>query len=150
MAAPEPSFSARPQITAELMARTGLNEAVLTRLVHGFYDRVRADPLLAPIFADHITDWGPHLRTMVDFWSSVALMSGRYHGAPLPKHLPLPIDHTHFDRWLSLFRQAAHDTCPPEGALWVIERAERIAAAIHMNVCGAAGRRGAATPAARH
>ena len=37
----EVATSARPQITAELMERTGLSDAVLTRLVHGFYDRVR-------------------------------------------------------------------------------------------------------------
>jgi truncated hemoglobin YjbI len=37
---------------------------------------------------------------MCAFWSSVALMSGRYHGQPMEKHLPLPIDARHFDRWL--------------------------------------------------
>ncbi|MFZ1467593.1 MAG: group III truncated hemoglobin [Paracoccaceae bacterium] len=126
--------SARPAVTADLMARTGLDDAVLTRLVHGFYDRVRADPLLGPVFADHITDWGPHLDRMVQFWSSVALMTGRYHGAPMPKHMPLPVDGQHFDRWLDLFRQTAHDVCRPEGAAWVIDRAERIAGSIQMNI----------------
>ncbi|SMX48798.1 group III truncated hemoglobin [Maliponia aquimaris] len=135
-AAPQtpPIKSARPQITADLMARTGLDDAILVRLVHGFYDKVRADPLLGPIFAARITDWGPHLDKLVDFWSSVALMTGRYHGAPMPKHLPLPVEQAHFDRWLALFRQTATEVCPPEGAAWVIERAERIAASIHMNI----------------
>ncbi len=126
--------SARPQMTADLMARTGLSDAVLTRLVHRFYDRVRADPVLGPIFADRIADWTPHLARMVEFWSSVALMTGRYHGAPMPKHLTLPVDRTHFDRWLTLFRQTAAEVCTPEGAAWVIERAERIAFSIHANV----------------
>jgi len=75
------------------------------------------------------------------------LMTGRYHGAPLPKHLPLPINRTHFDRWLSLFRQTAGDTCPPEGALWVIERAERIAEAFQTNMLVAAERQAGLTPA---
>ena len=121
-------------MTADLMARTGLDEAMLTRLVHGFYDRVRGDALLAPIFAAHVTDWGPHLARMVDFWSSVVLMTGRYHGAPMPKHLPLPVNQTHFDRWLCLFRDTAQQVCPPAGAEWVISRAERIAFSIHANV----------------
>lgn len=128
------SDSIRPAMTADLMARTGLDDAVLTRLVHGFYDRVRADPLLGPVFADHITDWPPHLEKMVEFWSSVALMTGRYHGAPMPKHLALPVDAEHFHRWLTLFRATAQQVCTEEGAAWVIERAERIAASIHMNV----------------
>jgi hemoglobin len=112
--------------------------------VHGFYDRVRRDPLLAPVFADRITDWTPHLEQMVEFWSSVALMTGRYHGAPMPKHLPLPVELEHFDRWLDLFRQTAQEVCPPTGAAWVIERAERIASSIHMNILGARGQTGRA------
>ena len=129
--------SIRPAVTADLMARTGLDEAMLARLVHGFYDRVRVDPMLGPIFADRITDWKPHLAKMVEFWSSVALMTGRYHGQPMPKHLPLPVEAMHFDRWLKLFRQTAEEVCPPAGAAWVIERAERIAGSIHMNILDA-------------
>lgn len=132
--APTRIASVRPALTADLMAKTGLDEAILTRLVHGFYDKVRIDPLLGPIFAVHISDWGPHLDRMVTFWSSVALMTGRYHGAPMPKHLPLPVEAAHFARWLALFRTTAHEVCPPEGAAHVIERAERIAASIHMNI----------------
>jgi hemoglobin len=137
MTQPEVPRSARPAVTAELMARTGLDDAMLSRLVHGFYDRVRRDALLGPVFAERITDWGPHLEKMVDFWSSVALMTGRYHGAPMPKHLPLPVEGAHFDRWLDLFRQTAQEVCPPQGADWVIDRAERIAGSIHMNILDA-------------
>lgn len=144
MNAPVPIRSARPAVTADLMARTGLDDATLTRLVHGFYDRIRTDPLLGPIFAARVNDWEPHLEKMVDFWSSVALMTGRYHGAPMPKHLALPVEAAHFDRWLELFRKTAHEVCPPEGAALVIDRATRIAASIHMNVMDARGQYGRA------
>jgi len=127
-------ISARPAVTAELMARTGLSDAILTELVHRFYDRVRSDPLLGPIFAARIVDWAPHLDRMVAFWSSVALMTGRYHGTPIPKHLPLPVEKLHFDRWLALFGETAREICTPAGADWVIERAERIAFSIHANI----------------
>jgi len=133
----DPVRTARPAVTADLMARTGLDDAILTRLVHGFYDRVRSDPLLGPVFAARVSDWGPHLEKMVEFWSSVALMTGRYHGPPMPKHLPLPVEEQHFERWLMLFRQTAQEVCPPEGATHVIERATRIAASIHMNIMDA-------------
>lgn len=126
--------SARPAITAALMEETGLDEAILRNLVHRFYDKVRADDLLGPIFAARITDWGPHLERMVAFWCSVALMTGRYHGAPVPAHASLPVTWTHFGRWLDLFRQTATETCPPAGAAHVIERAERIARSLHMAV----------------
>ena len=35
------------QITAEIMARTGITEAMIERLVHGFYAKVRSDAVLA-------------------------------------------------------------------------------------------------------
>ena len=53
---------------------------------------------------------------MFAFWSSVALMSGRYHGQPMAKHVPLPIDARHFDRWLALFAETAREVCPPAAA----------------------------------
>lgn len=127
-------ISARPRMTAEIMTRTGLDEGKLTELVHRFYDKVRADAVLGPIFATQISDWGPHLERMVDFWSSVALMTGRYHGAPMPAHVTLPVEWDHFKRWLVLFRESAAETCPPEGAAHVIERAERIARSLYIAV----------------
>lgn len=122
-----PIRSARPEPSAALAARTGLDEALLRVLVNRFYAKVRADPVLGPIFAARIEDWEPHLERMAAFWSSVALMTGRYSGAPVPKHVALPVDWSHFERWLALFRETAAETCSPEGAAHVIERAERIA-----------------------
>ena len=132
--------SARPAMTVALMERTGLDEGMLTALVYRFYARVRADEVLGPIFEARINDWGPHLDRMVAFWSSVALMTGRYHGAPMPAHAELPIDWNHFERWLALFRETAIETCPKEGAAHVITCAERIARSLHMAVENAASR----------
>ena len=131
---PPPMASARPEITAALMAETGLDEHILRNLVHRFYDRVRADAVLGPVFAERIAAWTPHLERMVAFWSSVALMTGRYHGAPMPAHATLPVTWTHFDRWLALFRATAEEICPPAGAALVIDRAGRIARSLHMAV----------------
>ena len=39
-----------------------------------------------------------HLQRMCAFWPSVTLMTGRYHGQPVKKHLPLSVDARHFDR----------------------------------------------------
>ena len=133
-----PIQSVRPAVTAELMARTGLDESHLSSLVHRFYGKVRNDPVLGPIFASRIADWEPHLVRMVEFWSSVALMTGRYHGAPVPAHAGLPVSWPHFERWLELFRETALEICPPAGAAHVIERAERIARSLHMAVEDAA------------
>lgn len=147
MAAVDPSaltiVSARPELTAEVMAATGLDEARLQELVHRFYDKVRADDMLGPVFAARISDWGPHLERMVAFWSSVALMTGRYHGRPVQAHARLPLSEAHFDRWLGLFRETAREVCTPEGAQHVIERAERIARSLRIAAEDAARETGA-------
>lgn len=65
------------------------------------------------------------------FWSSVALSTGVYQGRPMPKHLPLPIDARHFDRWLEIFEATARDLCPPAAADHFIVRARRIAESLN-------------------
>jgi hemoglobin len=126
--------SARPELTAAIMAETGLSEGMLRTLVHRFYAKVREDPVLGPIFAARIADWDPHLERITAFWSSVALMTGRYHGRPVPAHAGLPVSWAHFERWLGLFRETAAETCPPGGAAFVTERAERIARSLHLAI----------------
>lgn len=124
----------RAAVTDQIAARTGIDDALIEKLVRRFYDKVRDDPLLGPVFQERIADWEPHLQRMFAFWSSVALLTGHYSGQPMQKHLPLPIDATHFDRWLELFRQTARETCSPEGAAHFIERAERIAESLELGI----------------
>ncbi|WP_166306134.1 group III truncated hemoglobin [Bradyrhizobium sp. 2S1] len=129
----------REQITAQIVERTGITEAMIERLVHGFYAKVRRDPMLAPVFDARIRDWDPHLEQMCAFWSSVALMTGRYHGTPMVKHMKLPVDAVHFDRWLQLFEATAAELCPSVAAEHFIDRARRIAASLEMGVASGQG-----------
>jgi hemoglobin len=129
----------RKRITAEIAERTGITEEMIERLVRRFYDKVRADEMLAPVFDARIKDWEPHLQQMFAFWSSVALMTGRYHGTPMVKHMPLPVDAAHFDRWLALFEATARELCPPEAAAHFVERAQRIAASLELGIANGQG-----------
>ena len=70
-------------------------------LVNEFYKKVKADTLLAPVFA-HV-DWPAHLPIMYNFWSSALLGDMSYTGSPLAKHMRLSITKQHFTRWLELF-----------------------------------------------
>jgi hemoglobin len=63
-------------------------------------------------------------------------MTGRYHGRPMEKHMPLPIDARHFDRWLALFEATAVEVCPPAAAAHLIERAHRIAESLELGIAG--------------
>lgn len=126
---------------ADIVAQTGIDEAMIERLVHRFYEKARADSMLGPVFDSRVHDWDHHLAQMCRFWSSVATLSGTYHGNPMPKHMVLPIDAAHFDRWLALFEETANELCPPVAAEHFIVRARRIAQSLELGVAFNAGAR---------
>jgi hemoglobin len=89
-------------------------EQEVRQLVHAFYDRVRNDPLIGPVFTEHVSDWPSHLEKMVDFWSSTLRGTARFRGSPMVTHNRLTgISETHFQRWLELFRQTTQDLDNP-------------------------------------
>ncbi len=116
-----PSRPATPVVSAD--------EAMIRTLVDTFYEGVRDDSLLGPIFARHIADWSLHLPKMYDFWSTVVLRSGRYTGRPLEAHERLPgLTEAHFDRWLDLWRRTVERVVPEAARAAFTVPAERMAA----------------------
>lgn len=116
------------------MEKTGIDEALIERLVREFYARIRVHPVLGPIFNARIDDWDLHMSRLRAFWSSVALGTGAYSGSPMQKHVPLPVDGRHFDMWLELFCDTARELCPPIAAEHFIERARRIAESLELAI----------------
>ena len=120
-------------------AEMGIDDVYIDRLVETFYERIRAHPLIGPIFEQAIGEnWGPHLARMKDFWASVALNAGRYSGKPVPAHQKLDgVEPWHFNIWLALFRQTLEDTAPTPAAVpYFMERAERIAESLQLAMFG--------------
>ena len=113
-----------------------VTEEMIRRLVHAFYDRVRADAELGPIFARAIgQDWDAHLEKMCAFWSSVMLTSGRYKGNPMQAHMrQKAITPAHFVRWLALFGATAEELFPPPVAQAFAQRAENIARSLQLGL----------------
>ncbi|MCO6419505.1 group III truncated hemoglobin [Siccirubricoccus sp. KC 17139] len=123
----------RAALTRAITEQTGLDEAAIERVVRAFYAAARRDPLLGPVF-DRVTEWEHHTARVSAFWSSVARMTGSYHGNPMAAHLPLGLGPAHFARWLALFEATAQAECTPEGAAHLIERARRIARSLEMGI----------------
>lgn len=111
-----------------------LSEDAIRRLVDDFYAKVRADPELGPVFARAIPgDWGPHLATMRNFWSSVMLTSGRYKGNPVAVHHRVEgIELDLFDRWLALFDETCRELFAQELAEAFRGKAVRIAESLKL------------------
>ncbi|WP_232493130.1 group III truncated hemoglobin [Novosphingobium kaempferiae] len=111
-------------------------EAAIRPLVEAFYERVRADPLLAPVFGAHVHDWEDHHARLADFWSSILRTSGRYKGSPLALHLLHADAMTpeRFERWLALWRASSDELLPPPVAAVVQAKAARIAESFQLAI----------------
>jgi hemoglobin len=87
-----------------------LTLADIKLLVDAFYERIRTDALLAPIFNERIQDnWPVHLEKMYRFWQTVLLDEHTYFGSPFAPHAKLPVDHEHFATWLALFNKTVDE-----------------------------------------
>ena len=128
-----PVDRARP-VAEQALNHNGVDRISIGKLVREFYAKVRQNERLGPIFAREITgDWEPHLEKMTDFWCSVVLKSGDYHGRPVPAHLKLKdVTEADFDIWQALFGQTAAELFAPETAAVFVDRAERIAASLKL------------------
>lgn len=97
-------------------------------LVNTFYDKIRADELLAPIFNERIQNrWPEHLNKMYQFWGTVLLDEHTYYGSPFAPHARLPVDHHHFQQWISLFNNTLDELFTGEKAKEARWRAGKMA-----------------------
>jgi hemoglobin len=100
---------------------------MVAALVRDFYNRVDRDPLLRPMFRAVVPDWDEHLQIVTDFWSAALLGTARYNGCVMGAHGRLRMSPDHFERWMTLFRNAVAVTLPAAAA----ERALAIAEAMN-------------------
>jgi hemoglobin len=113
-------------------------EANIRVLVYAFYDRVRADPLLGPIFDAALAGrWDAHLPKMCAFWSSLVLGAKQYRGNVQQAHAPLAgIEPRHFSRWLNLFLDTVEERYEPAAAIPFMGPALRIAQSLQLSRFG--------------
>jgi hemoglobin len=105
---------------------TEITVAHLATLVHRFYDKVRIDPELGPVFYGAVHDWDEHLDTMVRFWSTVMLASRTYKGNPLAAHLDINIVPSMFDRWLALWKETTEELFVTSCASLLQQKAQKM------------------------
>lgn len=97
--------------------------------VDGFYGKIRADELLASVFALRIaaTEWDKHLHRMYNFWNAVLFGQRTYKGNPFAKHATLPVSAEHFSRWVMLFKATIDEHFQGQVAEETKDRVERMA-----------------------
>lgn len=104
-------------------------------LVDTFYDRIKTDALLGPVFNERIKEqWPVHLDKMYRFWQTILLEQHTYFGAPFPPHAQLPVDHTHFEAWLALFTITVDELFTGEKAAEAKWRAGKMAEMFQLKI----------------
>jgi hemoglobin len=114
-------------VRSPMQKENGITEAEIASLVDRFYEKVREDDEIGPLFNEEVQNWEAHLALLKDFWSTVLLATGRYKGNPLVAHFRLPIKEEYFGRWLALFTETAGEVMSPLHAAIVSEKAHLIA-----------------------
>ncbi|HJV87445.1 MAG TPA: group III truncated hemoglobin [Noviherbaspirillum sp.] len=115
-----------------------VTEESIRVLVDTFYDRVRKDEVLGPVFEEALHGkWDEHMPRMYAFWSTVLLGTARFQGNVFGKHMALTgIREEHFVRWLSLFKQTATDLFDDPASREMLLIADRIAGSLQLGYFG--------------
>lgn len=108
-------------------------------LVDTFYEHIRADEKLGPVFSDvAMVNWEAHLPKMYDFWDTVMFRSGRFRGNPIAAHAKLVpqtnMSRETFDHWLTLFRSTVAELFEGEKAGHIVRCAEDMANVIYSKI----------------
>lgn len=129
MSEPHPIAAAARASKRAAAAAVSIDDRFIDHLVEQFYEKVRADVVLAPIFAARIDDWTPHLARMKQFWSVILLGEGQFSGSPMTLHAAIPgIDQFHFKRWLALFEATLRELEGDPGATALVGTRARLIA----------------------
>lgn len=115
--------------------------AEIAVIVDHFYQKVRQDELLGPIFDDVArVDWKVHLPKIRAFWQTVLFGNGGFRGNPLGVHARLlaetPMDWPRFQRWLELFKATVDEHCQGPRAEHIKSAADDMAHVIYSKIHG--------------
>lgn len=108
-------------------------------LVAAFYEKVKADELLGPVFTEVARiNWEKHLPIMCDFWENAILFTGTYQGNPMDLHTHLhkamPLLQLHFQQWNKLFINTVDELFKGEKALLAKQRALKISEVLQSKI----------------
>lgn len=120
--------------------------AEIELLVNRFYEKVRADELIGPVFDDIAkVNWDEHLPRLYAFWESVLFGTGGFRGNPLGIHFKLvretSMNWPRFERWLHHFKQTVDEHFTGERANHIKNIADDMANVIHARINNVPDRR---------
>ncbi|WP_438991984.1 group III truncated hemoglobin [Lentibacter sp.] len=120
-----------PPIAPRFLITSDDIDLVMTR----FYDRIRADATLGPIFAARIGDWPEHEAKIGRFWKKAILHQDGYSGNPMMTHMGVAeMRAHHFEIWLALFHEVLSQSLAPAPAAAFSALAHRIGRGLRLGI----------------
>ncbi len=108
-------------------------------LIDSFYEKVKKDSTIAPIFTDIAKiNWEKHLPVMYSFWENTLFYTGAYEGNPMELHKHLhgitPLTTEHFKLWVKLFSSTVDELFKGKNASLAKQRAYSIATVMQVKI----------------
>ena len=97
----------------------------MARLVKWFYAKARYEPLLEPIFTEHVHAWSEHIATITQFWIKMTGGPSDWNGG-MGRHFFLNLGPDHFVAWLKVWDENCQELLPPREAAEMSGLAHRI------------------------
>jgi hemoglobin len=110
-------------------------------LMKNFYDKVRKDETIGPIFNDIAkVNWEHHIPIICDFWETLLLDAASYRKNVMEVHFILnrkiPLEEKHFQVWLQLFSATVDEYFNGKKAEMAKTKARSIAALMQFKIKG--------------
>jgi len=109
-------------------------------LVFTFYEKVKKDVLLGPVFNNNIKDWDQHIEHLTDFWETNLFFEKKYKGNPLKKHAEVDkaqnhtITEMHFGVWINLWFQTIDELFIGDTAQLAKNRARNMGTFLYLKI----------------
>lgn len=118
------------------------NRTDVYTLVTTFYDRVKKDDCIGPIFLTIIPDseWESHLQKLTDFWETNLFFVRKFKGNPIQAHknvdaqFKYTITQKHFGKWMELWVSTIDDLFYGKKAQEAKDRARNIGFMLFMRM----------------
>lgn len=109
-------------------------------LIETFYQNIRKDEILGPIFNGIIKDWESHLILLTDFWETQLFLKRKYYGNPVTAHQEVDdqtnqsITPEHFGLWLNHWFATIDELFDGEVAWIAKNRAQKMSTMLYMQM----------------
>lgn len=116
------------------------NRNDLSKLVHSFYDKIRANDEIGPFFNETINDWDEHLEKLTDFWENNLFSVRKYLGNPVVVHVEVDQKFNHeinpnlFGLWLNLWFETLEELFEGENVETLKFRARKMGTVFMMAI----------------